>query len=132
MNLLSTQTMNVLEKGINGAALRQKTIANNIANVDTPYYKSQNVNFEHTLAEAMGEQKVKASRTDHRHIEFGGNPKDAFITRNYSTNFNNNLNNVDIDKEMAAMAKNQIYYNALIDRINSQFKSLQSVIKGGN
>ena len=40
-------------------------------------------------------------------------------------------NSVDIDKEMADLASNQIYYNALTERISGKFSSLQNVIRGG-
>lgn len=46
--------------------------------------------------------------------------------------YSHNGNNVDIDKEMAELAENQIYYNGLVDRINGKFGSLQTVIRGGN
>lgn len=36
-----------------------------------------------------------------------------------------------MDKEQADLAANQIYYNALVDRINGKFNTLQNVIKGG-
>ena len=39
---------------------------------------------------------------------------------------------MDIDKEMADLASNQIYYNALIERISGKFSSLQNVIRGGS
>lgn len=45
--------------------------------------------------------------------------------------FNHNGNNVDIDFEMSQMAQNQIYYNALIDRLNGQFNSIKTVLGSG-
>lgn len=48
-----------------------------------------------------------------------------------NTRYNHNGNGVDMDKEMADLATNQIYYNALTERINGKFNTLQSVIKGG-
>jgi flagellar basal-body rod protein FlgB len=38
---------------------------------------------------------------------------------------------VDIDKEMTDLAANQIYYNAVTDRLSGKFQSLQDVIRGG-
>ncbi len=45
--------------------------------------------------------------------------------------YNHNKNNVDLDKEMSDLAQNQIYYNALVERLNGKFNSLKTVIKGG-
>ena len=52
------------------------------------------------------------------------------MTKNKST-YNHNGNSVDMDQEMAELAKNQIYYNALMERINGKFAVLQTVIRGG-
>ncbi|MCA9726018.1 MAG: flagellar basal body rod protein FlgB, partial [Kurthia sp.] len=41
-------------------------------------------------------------------------------------------NGVDMDTEQANLAKNAIYYNALIERVSSKFNTLQTVLKGGN
>lgn len=130
MNLFSSPVFNTLEKGLDGAALRQRTISQNIANIDTPNYKAKKVAFQHTLNEAMN-RSLDAYRTDQRHLEFSSSKRGAVITKSNNTMYNHNLNNVDIDKEMADMAQNQIYYNALIERLNGRFNSLQTAIKGG-
>ena len=43
--------VNVLDKAADASWLRNEAIANNIANVDTPYYKRQDVNFEDAQSE---------------------------------------------------------------------------------
>ena len=51
---------------------------------------------------------------------------------NYSNfRYRHDGNGVDMDKEQADLAANQIYYNAFVDRINGKFNTLQNVIKGG-
>lgn len=131
MNLFTSPALHTIEKGLSGSALRQKAISHNIANVDTPNYKAKKVTFEHTLQQAMN-RSLEAYRTDERHMDFStSNSRGAYITSSNSTMYNHNLNNVDIDREMASLAENQIYYNALIERLNGQFNSLQTAIKGG-
>lgn len=130
MNLFASPLFHTLEKALDGSALRQRTIAQNIANVDTPNYKAKKVSFQHTLDEAMN-RTMSAYRTDPRHFEFSFSRSEPIITKSNNTMYNHNLNNVDIDQEMADMAKNQIYYNALVDRLSSRFNSLETAIKGG-
>lgn len=130
MNLFGSSLFHTLEKALDGSALRQRTISQNIANVDTPNYKAKKVKFQHTLDEAMN-RTMSANRTDRRHFEFSTGGNGAIIVKSNNTMYNHNLNNVDIDQEMADMAQNQIYYNALIDRLNGRFNSLQTAIKGG-
>jgi len=132
MNLFSGATLHALEQGLNGAALKQRTISQNIANVDTPNYKAKKVVFQHALDEAMEGKAFQAYKRDNRHIDFSNsNSRGPYVTSQKGTMYNHNQNNVDIDMEMAELAKNQIYYNALIERLNGRFNSLQTAIKGG-
>ncbi|MUV39970.1 Flagellar basal body rod protein FlgB [Lentibacillus sp. JNUCC-1] len=125
-------TIKTLEHGLDFASAKNKAISNNIANVDTPHYKAKNVQFKDELHKFMDEP-LAAKRTHPKHLTFSaGNPQQPYRTSNNSqTVYNHNGNNVDIDKEMAELAKNQIYYQALIDRLNGKFGSLQTVIRGG-
>lgn len=128
---LFSNTMTALEKGLNYSSLKQKVISQNIANVATPGYKAKDVSFKQSLQEAV-EQSLHAKRTDGRHFVFKGKPmiQPGVITRK-NVSFNNNGNSVDIDNEMADLATNQIYYNALVERMSGKFSSLQNVIRGG-
>lgn len=127
MNLFSN-SITSLERGLDYASLKQKTIANNIANVDTPNYKSKEVNFKKILDNNRSD--FQNNRTDKRHFDFSMQPNGTVIAaRNMS--YNESGNSVDLDAEMSKMAENQIYYNALTDRLNSKYSSLTNVIKGG-
>lgn len=124
-------TINALHNSLDYSNAKNKMIANNIANVDTPNYKAKKVEFKNTLQDEL-HKNFQAKRTDERHLSFSSHEKPYSIKTNQSTVYNHNGNNVDIDKEMTILAENQIYYQALTDRINGKFNSLQSVIRGGN
>ncbi|WP_156289058.1 flagellar basal body rod protein FlgB [Oceanobacillus salinisoli] len=125
-------TIRTLENSLDYASAKNRVISDNIANIDTPNYKAKDVEFKNVLNSAL-ESNVEAKRTNAKHLSFNSNMDSAYrVTTNNSTLYNHNGNNVDVDKEMAELAKNQIYYNALIDRINGKFGSLQTVIRGGN
>ncbi|OAS83342.1 MULTISPECIES: flagellar basal body rod protein FlgB [Metabacillus] len=127
---LFSNTINNLEQALSQSTTKQRVISNNIANVDTPNYKAQDVRFNNALSNEM--QKLQANKTNNKHFDFGSTSSGYQITNRANTNYQHNGNNVDIDKEMTEMAKNQIHYNALIDRLSSKFSSLKTVIKGGN
>src|SRR5690625_7178157 len=76
------------------------------------------------------ERSSKATRTHPKHVPFSDDTKHQSFQTIDKTNtmYNHNGNNVDIDSEMAALAKNQIYYQALVDRLNGKFNSLQTEI----
>lgn len=130
---LFSGTLGIMEKALDASSLRQKVLAANIANVDTPHYKRMDVRFEDVLAKALANQRgLEAYRTDPRHIPFGGwvSLTPQIVTDN-QTIFNHNGNNVDLDLEMAELAKTQIKYQALVDRVNGYFNKLKTVINEG-
>lgn len=116
-----------LESSLDASTLKQKVIAQNIANVDTPNYKAKNVVFHQEF-----EKHLVANKTNNKHLDFKkSNGTSYSIETNNDTSFLHNGNNVDIDAEMAEMAKNQIYYQALVQRLNGKFNSLKMVLRGG-
>ncbi|SDY72343.1 flagellar basal-body rod protein FlgB [Evansella caseinilytica] len=133
MDLINNATNQLLQTALTASTTRQNTISQNIANVDTPNYKAKKAVFAHELSSAIDRQKLTAYRTDVRHIPFGGSSSEEVrVIERTDTQYNHNGNNVDIDLEMADMAKNQIYYNALTDRLNGRFNSVLTVLgKGG-
>jgi len=128
-----SQTFQVLERAVSNSALKHQVIASNIANVDTPNYKSKQVDFQSALSEALNKPFITSNKTNSKHIPFSdeSNISQIKIKENKNTEIKSNGNNVDMDYEMAELAKNQLIYNALIDRINGKFNSLSSVINEG-
>lgn len=126
---LFDSTMHQLEQSMNYAASKNRVIGNNIANVDTPNYKAKEVVFKNTLNDAMKELQLKQTKENHIGKDLRNEPFSVKTTRN--TYYNHNGNNVDIDKEMAELGKNQIYYRALVDRVNGKFNTLNTVLRGG-
>jgi|SRR5699024_2874256 len=127
---LFDNTFTSLEGALQYASKRNQMISNNIANADTPYYKSKDLVFKSHLNKAM-ENKVTSKRTHSKHYKSSTMKQSYQVVTNHRTMFNHNGNNVDMDIEMANLAKNQIYYQAVVDNINSKFHQLQSVIRGG-
>ncbi|MBS4172511.1 flagellar basal body rod protein FlgB [Bacillus sp. FJAT-49736] len=127
---LFNNTFSTIENALNYSSLKQKVIADNIANVDTPNYKAKDVSFKAMLDSSVN-QAITARTTDPRHFTFQATTENSAIITQQNVEYNDNGNSVDIDKEMSNLATNQIYYSALTDRINGMFSTLQTVIKGG-
>ena len=125
--------VNVLGKAADGAWLRNEAISNNIANVDTPNYKRQDVSFENELKHALKASKYVS--LDDKVNQLNRSSLSRIEPRTYTdhSNFSYRLdgNNVDIDTENVELASNQIKYNALIQSINQEFTNLKSVMKQG-
>ena len=146
-------TIELLKLGLDGAQKRQKAISNNIANVDTPNYKRKDVDFLSVLKKQTGSSgdnndnnrvsnkirrpvkpnQLSLNRTNNLHINSLENSKENFVANTSSdTKYRNDNNNVDIDHEMAELAKTNLYYSTLAQRISGKFSSLNNVIsKGG-
>jgi len=127
---LFDHTLHTLEHALDYSAKRNDVIANNIANVDTPNYKTQDVVFQHMLNDALSRQ-VEPKMTHPKHLPSSTIKKGYQTITNHNTMYSHNGNNVDIDKEMSNLAKNQIYYRSMVDRMNGKFHTLQTVIRGG-
>ena len=126
---LFSNTFTTLENGLNYASLNQKVISQNIANVDTPNYKAKEVEFKTLFDQSL--QQLEAKITNQRHLTFHTSSQHPAVKTKTAYQYNHNGNGVDLDQEMSEMATNQIYFNALSDRLNGKFNSLQSVIRGG-
>ncbi|MFJ7970792.1 flagellar basal body rod protein FlgB [Psychrobacillus sp. NPDC096389] len=124
-------TISNLERGLDFSAAKQKTIAQNIANVDTPNYKARSVSFNEFLTDAK-KTTIAAHRTDQKHMIFGTQTSTSGVFDYQNFRYSNNGNGVDMDKEQANLATNQLYYNALVDRVSGKLNTLQTVIKGGS
>lgn len=105
------QTYNLMKSGLNAAQLRSKTIANNIANINTPNYKRKYVKFEETLNNVNKTGKIEV-KTD------------------TSGAVRNDGNNVDLENEKVNQAANTLMYNGLISLTNSKLSMAKGVITG--
>lgn len=118
--------VNVLDKAADASWMRQEAISNNIANVNTPGYKRQDVTFEDSLQEAISNSRYRSIDEKVANLS-----KADLRIRSYtdSSGFSYRLdgNNVDIDTENAALARNQLKYNALVDSINHEFSMIKAV-----
>ncbi|WP_069649617.1 flagellar basal body rod protein FlgB [Caloranaerobacter ferrireducens] len=124
-------TVNFLKFALNGTWLRHEAISNNIANVDTPGYKRITVEFEDILNESLENRAIKLKVTNRLHIKSQHNNLEPRVIEQMNTSTRLDGNNVNIDTEMANLAKNTIMYNALIRQTASEFSRIKSVINEG-
>ncbi|MHA6484406.1 flagellar basal body rod protein FlgB [Paenibacillus sp. strain BS8-2] len=133
MKLLNGAAFGRMEAALYAAESRQRVISNNIANAETPYFKRSEVLFEELLEQSMDTSRLSGKTTDVRHIPIGANstklPVPQVLTDD-STSMGNNQNNVDVDREMSLLAKNQLSYNFYIQQINHDLKMMRTGIDG--
>ena len=122
--------INVLDKAADASWLRNEAISNNIANVDTPGYKRQDVAFENELIRNLN--KVEYDTMDARVYNMKLSRIEPRVYTDASAySYRLDGNNVDIDTENVYMAENQITYNGLMQCIKSEFANLKAAMGSG-
>lgn len=120
----------LIQKALDTASLRQKTISNNIANVNTAGYKVERVEFEQKLQDVISESSFQLERTNDKHLTSRGKTVDLNpeIVKREDTAIKKDGNNVDIDMEMSEKAVNELYYSSLTRQLNDEYAMLNYVI----
>ena len=132
--IVGGKALDVMQRGMGAANLRQEVISHNIANVNTPNFKKSDVIFEDLLAkeldlDATGRLKVVRTHDRHMPIAFRGRAA-AKVELDPSSSMRYDKNNVDIDVEMASLAKNSLDFNALARQVGAEFSRMRTVVAG--
>jgi flagellar basal-body rod protein FlgB len=101
-----------LERYMDLLSMRQKVVASNIANADTPGFKTQDLNFQSEFASALSGSQPHAA-------EVAGLP------------VKNDGNNVSLDREARLLAENSLRFNIASNLLRGQIKTLRMAIDGG-
>ena len=125
-------TSAILQRALDGSWQRQRAIANNIANHETPGYKAIKVDFEKSLEKeikrlengAPTKEKITAGIDSLKNSEIN-------VFSDYSTSNRADGNNVDMDLENIEMAKTQIQYQYLTRSMTDMFARLRYAISEG-
>jgi len=127
--MLQDPIFNDLSRSLDTAALRQKVISNNIANLNTPYFKRSYVPFDEEFARA--DKRLALSRTHPVHFPGKSSVQDPRVVNENITTRRTDQSNVDLDQEMLDLVTNQLRYNTLIQRISGQFANMRYIINDG-
>jgi|YNPMSStandDraft_2_1061718.scaffolds.fasta_scaffold00029_33 flagellar basal-body rod protein FlgB len=126
---MSKMYLNALNKRLN-------VIANNIANADTPGFKRSEITFEAQLKRAIERENYKgfqAKVSSERHIPFvipiNWENVEAKRVVDYSTTMRNDGNNVDIEKEMTDLSKNNLMFQTILDLLKNNYNLINLSLK---
>ena len=112
-----SKIMSLLEAGIKAEGLRQKAIANNIANLNTPGYRRVDVKFEEQLIKAMNSN----GEVDPDKI------KPVFYQPK-KTPVKSNGNDVNLETEVGEMVKNSLRHKAFIRLLSKKYKQMEAAM----
>ena len=121
--------VNVLSSAADAAWTRNEVLNNNIANVDTPGYRRQDMVFETLLQNEIGRQGKTSSTLDQKVANVDYKKLKPYVYTDHSQ-LSTRLdgNNVDIDVEEAELASNQLMYDGIIEGLNSEFERMKAVL----
>ena len=132
--LFSDKVHPLLGKALDAYAMRQKTIAGNMANISTPGYQRMDVSFENELRDAVNHpQRLQGVETDSGHIRLRTSSLDDLRPRVQRTDdpvLDSGINNVNVDEEMAELANNTILYATMTNYMQRRVRMLRSAITG--
>jgi flagellar basal-body rod protein FlgB len=117
MNWMETPNMQRLERYLDLLTFRQGLISSNLANVDTPGYRTQDVDFEGEMRRAE--------------LRLQGDPSAPNVQEVRGLIERPDGNNVSLDREGLALARTQLQYRAGVELLRSEFHTLQSAINEG-
>lgn len=120
----------LMESYLDLSSARHKLIAGNLTNVSTPGYRSKDIDFHGELRKVLNKDShIEGKLTDPAHIPLGKSElkgPEIIVNKSSATN---GINNVDVDKEVSNLSKNQIYYSVGAKLLAGKFQGLRTAIK---
>ena len=126
--------VDLLQRGISASWTRNAVIRHNIANVETPNFKASDVEFEALMQRAIQGGGFTGTRTHPGHREIGTGSLSSVqpqVIKRDGLSMRADGNNVDIESENVKLAQNSIYFNALVEKMNSELRRLRMAITEG-
>jgi flagellar basal-body rod protein FlgB len=102
-----------LERYMDALSARQKVVASNIANADTPGYKTKDIDFEAAFSSALR----------------GSHPQPLEVA---GLRVKSDGNNVNIDREARLLAENDMRFNLASNLLRSQIQAIRAALQAGS
>ena len=133
-----TSALDYQTKALALRAERQRVIASNIANADTPGYAARDINFQQAMRQALEGQGGSSSLarasgpTNARHLPIaaGGSSSDDRLGYEMQIQPSMDGNSVDLDQERGKFVDNSIRYESTLRFINGYSRTILSAITG--
>ncbi len=111
---------------------RQQVISSNIANINTPNYKTKDLIFENELKKVNDSHDLKMFSTNSMHMSGLTNiqkTNKSTLIQVKDLEEQNDGNNVNLDTQMSEMSKNKVIFDAIQAAIKKDSRLFRSVIE---
>jgi flagellar basal-body rod protein FlgB len=131
-SIVNDSAMLSAQRALDGLALREEVISRNIANVDTPAYRAEQVDFESALQHQMtGGGSLGLATTSPGHLpSAAASAGVATIRQRPGGSARADGNNVDTDVELSQMSETGIRYETLLQLVSNKLSLLKSIASG--
>jgi flagellar basal-body rod protein FlgB len=123
--------VNLADQAMGLAVRRQTLIASNLANIDTPGYRTQDLDFEQALKAALGQnegQSLPMARTNAMHFGGAGGSSPAISHPGKPSSERNDGNDVSLDRESMLLARTQSTYQMAALLAQGEIRKLRGAI----
>ncbi len=143
IDALYGQTSRILEKSLEVRMIRQKLLASNIANAETPGYRAKEIDFKATMENLMGQAVQQAEeqppleieRTSEWHFDHDAlNPEPSqknegiVFAAGDNHSVGNDSNNVSLELEMGRMQMNTMLFGAASRLLSKRLSGVREII----
>ena len=130
-SLFADIAMRTATVALDGLSLRQQAVSRNLANIDTPGYQAQTVNFEDTLKRlSQTDGSLALTVTNVSHQTSPAAPQAGFsVSARPGGSFRADQNNVDVDVEMTDMSEAGIQYQAVSQAVSKKLLLLKTLAR---
>jgi flagellar basal-body rod protein FlgB len=129
-SLFSDISTQVAKTALDGLSLRQQVVSRNLANIDTPGFKAQTVNFQETLDRMVDRgNSLPLKLTDDSHLTTATDETGFTVALRSGGSLRADENNVDVDVEMTDMSEAGIQFQAVSQAISKKLLLLKTLAK---
>jgi len=127
-------TLSAMEQYMTRLSKRQQVVASNLANIDTPGYRTKDISFHTTIQDLLSNQSVPLRTSRPEHMALPGlnfTPLEPEVVEPNNLPSRGDLNNVDLDRELLKMTETSFGYSLMTQLLRGKFRTLASSINDG-
>lgn len=132
LDFFQNQTINAMEAYMTRLSQRQQIVSSNLANIDTPGFKTKDISFHATMEELLAEDSagLRTDRPEHNRGSVQAFPQvQAFEVAGLTSR--TDQNNVDLDREMLKLSETSFSYSLMTQMLRGKFRTIASSINEG-
>jgi flagellar basal-body rod protein FlgB len=134
LDIFEGRTLNAIESYMGRLSERQQIVASNLANIDTPGYKTKDITFHATMDELLADRTSTGRLRTTRERHIGAEPFGPYLDRVFEPQGlieRADENNVDIDREMMKQNETSFGYTAMTQLLRGKYQKLSQSINEG-